>query len=63
MSHYRSIGYTSSVDESLFGNNDKDQPSSRGFKTKKLVTGPLPPSSVVISMNELSRIMVRKYLY
>lgn len=54
---YRSIAHTSQVDESLFG---KD--SGALTKGRKTVTGPLAPSSIVISVEELNRIRVRTSL-
>lgn len=53
---YRSIGHTSTVDESLFGKGD----SGRMTKGRRTVTGPLAASSVVVTMDELNRIKVMK---
>lgn len=63
MSNYRAIGYNSSVDESLFGNSNDKNSSLHGKKTrtKFVATGPLPPSSVVISVDELNKILVSSY--
>ncbi|KAJ1437730.1 tumor suppressor, Mitostatin-domain-containing protein [Ochromonadaceae sp. CCMP2298] len=51
MSTYRAIGSTSSIDESLFGKGGGSLTT-----TRRKVTGPLGPSSVVISADELMRI-------
>lgn len=51
---YRSIGHTSTVDESLFGKSS-GRALSRG---KRTVTGPLAPSTVVLTAEELARIKV-----
>jgi hypothetical protein len=55
MSTYRAIGSTSSIDESLFGKGGGSLTT-----TRRKVTGPLGPSSVVISADELMRIKVRE---
>jgi len=59
MSNYRAIGHNSSVDESLFGNNDNKSGhlNNKNTRTKFIATGPLPPSSVVISADELNKIL------
>ena len=51
---YRQIGQTSTVDESLFGGGE----SGTLTKGRRTVTGPLAPSSVVISADDLNRIKV-----
>ena len=55
---YRSIGHASTVDESLFGKG-----SGRMSKGRKTVTGPLGPSAVVISADELNRIKVPYWVF
>lgn len=64
MSNYRAIGHNSSVDESLFGNSSDKNSYLNGKKTrtKFVATGPLPPSSVVISVDELNKILVSGYI-
>jgi hypothetical protein len=56
---YRQIGQTSSIDESLFGGKESGSLTKGGRRT---VTGPLAPTSVVISMEELNRIKVLKFI-
>jgi hypothetical protein len=47
---YNKIGNSSNIDESLFGNQDK-------FKgTRKVVTGPIPNNSIVLSQYEIDRL-------
>lgn len=53
---YRSVAHTSQVDESLFGKDSgRNGTMTKGRRT---VTGPLAPSSIVISADELNRIRV-----
>eukprot|EP01040_Poterioochromonas_malhamensis_P005596 gene5597-6015_t len=55
---YRAVGATSMVDETLFGNTkDSRRPSGGTMNgSRKIVKGPIAPSAVIISQNELERI-------
>ncbi len=69
---YRAIGYTSSVDESLFGKTNalseryfiaahfllKFQLIILYFSGRRTITGPIPASAAVITASELMRIKV-----
>lgn len=47
---YNKIANSSHIDESLFGNQDK-------FKgTRKVITGPIPSNSIVLSQHEVNRL-------
>lgn len=49
---YRAVNATSHVDETLFG-----EPLAKTFRnSRRIVTGPLAPSDVVVSENDLTRI-------
>ena len=61
---YRAVSATSHVDETLFG-----EPLAKTFRnSRRIVTGPVAASDVVVSENELTRIksgqlsaLTRKY--
>lgn len=55
---YHKIAHGSSIDESLFGDSNASKTRNTNGKqtTRKIVTGPVDPTAVVISENELSYI-------
>eukprot|EP01038_Epipyxis_sp_PR26KG_P006529 gene6529-8971_t len=56
-SKYRAVASNSSVDETLFGNySGRPESFSNSKGSRKLVTGPITPSAVVINKSELERI-------